>query len=132
MAGNAAFKRAFSKLLEKTKINAETAVRKCALDMGASMVQMSPVDTGRFRGAWVYGNAMVPGDQPNTPTPEASMGRINAGIADWKGGQTIYIVNNLPYARRLEYGWSKQAPSGVVRITVQNYTRYLEKAVKSL
>ena len=60
------------------------------------------------------------------------MGRINAGIADWKGGQTIYMVNNLPYARRLEYGWSKQSPSGVVRITVQNYTRYLEKAVKSL
>lgn len=132
MADNAAFKRAFSALLEKTKVKAETAVRKCALDLGASMVRMSPVDTGRFRGAWMYGNAAMPTDQPNTPTPEASMGRINVGLGDWRSGQTIYMVNNLPYARRLEYGWSKQAPAGMVRLTVQNYTRYLEKAVKSL
>lgn len=32
----------------------------------------------------------------------------------------IYIHNSLPYARRLEYGWSKQAPAGMVSVTLQS------------
>ncbi|NBT33816.1 MAG: hypothetical protein EBT13_18445 [Rhodobacteraceae bacterium] len=30
----------------------------------------------------------------------------------------IYIQNNLPYANRLENGWSGQAPQGMVALTV--------------
>lgn len=30
----------------------------------------------------------------------------------------IYIHNSLPYANRLEHGWSKQAPLGMVAVTV--------------
>ena len=31
---------------------------------------------------------------------------------------TIYIHNSLPYANRLEHGWSTQAPMGMVALTV--------------
>ena len=30
----------------------------------------------------------------------------------------IYIQNNLPYANRLENGWSNQAPAGMVALTI--------------
>jgi hypothetical protein len=32
----------------------------------------------------------------------------------------VYIHNSLPYARRLEYGWSTQAPHGMVNVTAQS------------
>lgn len=35
-------------------------------------------------------------------------------------GATIY--NNQPHAQRVEAGWSTQAPSGMMRITVAEYT----------
>lgn len=29
----------------------------------------------------------------------------------------VYIHNSVPYARRIEHGWSSQAPAGVVTVT---------------
>lgn len=31
----------------------------------------------------------------------------------------VYIQNNLPYAERLENGWSKQAPSGIYSLAYE-------------
>lgn len=117
---------------EKTKLRAETVTRKAVLDMAASMVARSPVDTGRFRGAWVYGAGVQPTDVPNEPDPSgaASTGRMAAGMESWAAGQTIWIVNNLPYAYRLEHGWSKQAPSGMVSVTVTDFQGFLNNALK--
>lgn len=33
---------------------------------------------------------------------------------------TVYIHNSLPYALRLENGWSTQAPTGMVAVTVNS------------
>ncbi len=52
---------------------------------------------------------------------------LNEKVAGWKPGQTIWILNSLPYAKRLEYGWSKQAPGGMVRLAVQNYSQTIKK-----
>jgi hypothetical protein len=53
-------------------------------------------------------------------------------IGSWRWGEIIYLTNSLPYARRLEYGWSKQAPAGMVRITVANFERHLQNQIKGL
>ena len=37
------------------------------------------------------------------------------------------ISNNLPYIERLEYGYSKKASKGMVRINIQRITRWLDK-----
>lgn len=117
---------------EKTQLRAETITRKAAFDMAADMIMRSPVDTGRFRGAWVYGAGAKPADVPDTPDKAgtASVGRVAAGLESFACGQTIWIVNNLPYATRLEYGWSQQAPSGFVRIAVANFVQIVEEAIK--
>lgn len=119
---------------EKTKADMATVVRKTALSLGESMVLMSPVDTGRFRGNWQYG-----ADAINTSTGGAddksgrtALNRIQAGIRGWVPGQTIYLSNSLPYAQRLESGWSKQAPSGFVRVSVANYQQYIADAIASV
>jgi hypothetical protein len=39
-----------------------------------------------------------------------------------KPGDVFWLTNSLPYARRLEYGWSKnQAPQGMMRISVAEW-----------
>jgi hypothetical protein len=95
------------------------------------MVRMSPVDTGRFRSNWQsgFGSANI-----DTGSPENSdaIGRASAALESWKPGQTIWLTNSLPYSRALEYGHSKQAPGGMVRLTIQNYAAFLENAVKGM
>jgi hypothetical protein len=45
-------------------------------------------------------------------------------------GNIFYLVNNLPYIKPLEYGHSKQAPQGMVRISVVRFRQALKKAIK--
>lgn len=120
----------------KTNLSMDVVVRKVTIDMTVALTRMSPVDTGRFRGNWMLGVG-----SPDTSTIDAvdkdgstTVARITAAAGSLHAGGVVYITNSLPYARRLEYGWSKQAPSppGIVRLTVQRYTQYLELAVRSL
>ena len=40
----------------------------------------------------------------------------------------IRIYTDVPYAARLEYGWSSQAPSGMLRVSLLEWPKYLEQA----
>lgn len=41
-----------------------------------------------------------------------------AQISSARPGGVIWLYNNLPYIVRLEFGWSSQAPAGMVRLSV--------------
>lgn len=115
------FADALKKLTDKAKGDLEAAARQ-AMFLGAQGVVMkSPVDTGRFRGNWQFGQGA-----PNTATTAATdksgastLGAIKSRIDAAELGGVWYVTNSLPYAKRLEYGWSKQAPAGFVRLTAQ-------------
>lgn len=81
-------------------------------------VQRSPVDTGSFRASWNISlgapNLKTVNHQGYTTLPPPKF----VFPKGFKLGMTIYIANGQPYAERLEYGWSQQAPTGVVRVTV--------------
>lgn len=109
-------------------------LQRAALDLGGQMLERSPVDTGRFRNNWM---ASIGGmDSSTTMQADVSGARSQAqlrqAVAGWKPGQTIWIVNNLPYAYRLEHGYSRQAPGGMVRLAVQNYAEAVAKAAREL
>lgn len=100
------------------------------LEVATRMVQKSPVDTGKFRGNWQIGvrgpDTRVDSDfdkQALGSAPSAnSFARWQDQIEGENVGAIIYITNSLPYARRLEYeGYSKQAPAGMVRVTLAEY-----------
>jgi hypothetical protein len=103
------------------------------------MVQRSPVDTGRFRGNWQIA-AGGPDIRTNEPFDKQALGSPPSSetFTRWQGeiqaatiGSVVYITNSLPYARRLEYeGWSQQAPSGMVRVTVAEYEQIIRKAIE--
>lgn len=51
------------------------------------------------------------------------------GMAAVDGDESIFLTNNLPYINRLEYGWSGQAPEGMVGITVAEFNGIAEEAM---
>lgn len=53
-------------------------------------------------------------------------------IESAKAEDTIYIQNNLPYIVGLEYGRSTQSPQGMVRLTMQEVSTYIDEAIKGV
>ena len=123
-----------NKLCKRAKDKAHVVVRKTAFELQGMMIDTSPVRTGRFRSNWAVGLGAINTSTDAAPdkTGDAAKGRAQAALQGWKPGQTIYLSNSLPYARRLEMGWSKQAPQGMVRRVVQRYGDALAEAVKGL
>ncbi|HEY0860671.1 MAG TPA: hypothetical protein VGE19_07160 [Pseudoxanthomonas sp.] len=124
-----------ARFVEKAKAAPEQVVRKVGLDLASRVVLRSPVDTGRFRANWNVAFGRV--DTLTTPSTDKTGGktleRVRVQINGWTPGQDIYLTNSLPYAIPLEYGWSKkQAPQGMVRITVAEFQTFVNAAVAEL
>ena len=118
----------------KAGSNAEKVVRKVALELFARVILRTPVDTGRARGNWFpsIGSPNQSVDTHVDPTGSGSTGRAGATVQSAKLGDVIYLTNNLPYIRRLEYGYSRQAPSGMVRLTVAEFKQIVDGAASGL
>lgn len=132
MASNS-FSLDVSKWAAQTTADIATVVRKTTLDMFGRIIMRSPVDTGRFRNNW-YASIGKPSGSANEgtdPSGAGSLARVNAAAIEYKLGDTIWMSNNLKYAWRLETGWSKQAPAGMVAITVAEFQSIFDKAAKS-
>lgn len=98
------------------------------------VILKSPVDTGRFRGAWLVtiGSRTDAAPAAIEGVKKGSRGKgkrgaaagsdaINAGlgvIAGAKPFEAIVIQNNVEYAEALEDGHSTQAPRGMLSITL--------------
>ena len=107
----------------KTERKMDLAVRKIALEMFRKIILKSPVDTGRFRGNWQLAIGSVPEGtlELDDKTGTATIAKGAATVMGINAGDTIYFANNLPYARRLEEGYSQQAPAGMVALTIQEF-----------
>ena len=121
-----------ARFVEKTKADADKTVRAVCLEMGNSIIQMSPVDTGRFRGNWMHstGRPHRGTIELEDPTGQVASANLAAALRPVKAGSIEFISNNLPYARKLEHGSSKQAPQGMVRVTATRFRALLQKAVR--
>lgn len=96
--------------------------RKIALQVLAGVVFRSPVDTGRFRASWVaqagrINTAVAPEGAAEYAAPNAAKLLASSGLKQPFG--VLYVSNSLPYAVRLEEGWSGQAPAGIIGPTIQ-------------
>lgn len=116
--------------VEKAKGKADIVLRKSAIDLFSRVIRRSPVDTGRFRNNWnVSIGAPATGVTLEVdPSGSAALVKINETVADAKMGDTIFLVNALPYSIRLENGWSKQAPAGMVGVSVLEWQSIVNKA----
>ncbi|MBB1599481.1 HK97 gp10 family phage protein [Variovorax sp. UMC13] len=126
---------------KKAGDNASLVVQKVALDIFGRVVMRTPVDSGRARGNWqlTVGQAasgeVARDDKASYGSPPSSSLQSSAAgaLASFQLGPSIFIVNNLPYINRLEYdGYSKQAPAGMVRVSVVEFQGLVAKALAEL
>lgn len=130
--------------VKKTGIKADLVLKKLGFQALEGVLLMSPVRTGRFRGSWrvsltAADLSFLPPNFNKTldtgPIESARAAAAAAGqakIASARFGMTIILSNNVPYAKRLERGYSKQAPSGVVGPTFIRLVSGLNKIVSSI
>jgi hypothetical protein len=123
-----------SKFVIKAKGNAEIVVKNLAFAMFSRVQTYTPKDTHRAITGWQPtvnspgGSDPGPGNYPMPPAPIIPAFRL---------GDSIFYCNNVHYIPYLEYGtapygFSRQAPAGMVRITITEYQAFLAKAVASL
>lgn len=115
--------------VEKAKKNPETVARQVSFKLFSAVIKASPVDTGRFRMNWQTAGAVAPSGiiDGTDKGGAAAIGDAASYIfaaSDWN---EFTLTNNLPYAERLEYGWSNQAPQGMVRVNVARFNTLLEE-----
>ncbi|MGX9379036.1 hypothetical protein [Pseudomonas sp. JQ36] len=88
---------------------------------------------GRFRGNWQFSiGTPAEGELDQVdPAGGVTLAKLRLQVEQLTIGQTAYIVNNLPYAVPLEYGHSKQAPGGMVRITLARFQQIVDEAIRN-
>jgi hypothetical protein len=111
---------------------ADEAFLATCLDAVDRVKQLTPVKTGYLRANWT---AVREGDQMPVAGSETPAETALAGL---KWGETVYIVNPVVYARRIEYGFVgedsagrhyNQAGRGMLQQTVQELPQIAEQAV---
>lgn len=122
---------------EINKAASDVAV-KAALTIVGDLAYHTPVDTSKALSNWqVSLNAPVSGNiAPYFHGDKGSTQKASAGqtleeakriLESKQPGQPIYITNNLPYIKRLNDGYSKQAPSGFVERAILIARKVVEK-----
>lgn len=136
-----------SKFVAKTKKNANKVVQGVALDLFSKAVIRTPVGNsdlwnvkykpknyagGRLRNNW---NTMIGRIDRSTtdkvdPSGAQAIRKMTAEVNIMNLGDAVFMTNNLPYALRVEDGWSSQAPAGMVKATVSEFRRAVRKQAK--
>lgn len=116
-------------------------VKKIGFDLHRRIVLKTPVDTGRARASWnISVNQPDRSVEPEIPDDQ----KLSAGAAAKKAlakqqaigklGPTdeIWISNNLPYIVALERGHSRQAPAGMVAVSLAEVYAEIDAIVGAL
>ena len=106
----------------------ESHVKKVSADMLQKVIMGSPVMDGSFRNS-----NLVTINQPTYHYIEGEGNTAPRGTLDQKAfdrgakeilkiklGDSVYLTNALPYALRIENGWSQQSPQGVYALAFQS------------
>lgn len=86
---------------------------------------------GTLRGNWQIGIGAPPQGKLDNTSKEAAKASGAGAINKASMGKSIFITNNMPYAERVEYGWSSQN-KGFVRREMQALQARLEEEAKKV
>lgn len=102
----------------------EDVFRVLAMEISREVILKTPVDSGRLRGNWqsTVNTSTPPATENVDPSGVSAISGSVATAARAKLGDTFILGNNLPYAERIEGGYSKvKSPAGMVAVTVMDF-----------
>jgi len=109
-------------------------VKEIVSEINASVIELSPIDTGNFVSNWLLGiDSSIPWGVTGfkNPDKQEKINRLEARIPQDAANHTYNLVNNTSYAQLLENGHSKQAPLGMVSITVVKIPSIIRRVVRA-
>lgn len=122
-----------AKWRDETIDAADEILQIITFKIGQSVVMLSPVDTGRFRGNWqltINGGSdmsLLREDQSGA----ATLSDMARTVGTLSMGQVAYIQNHVLYGFDLEHGSSPQArdPDGMVLVTAAKFNQIVQAAI---
>lgn len=138
------FDREFDKAAKEIEDALEKTVRGASIELFGEIVRRTPVGNsslwasdppagyigGRLRANWQADINSPPQGEIDTPDGNGSSttSRGTSEISKYTlNDKSIWFSNNLPYAERVENGWSSQAPQGMMRTTVKIWQSAIDK-----
>lgn len=132
----------------KTNRKANLIVKKIVIDVGTSLVLKTPVGDptywkskpppgyvgGRARGNWQYAldaPAIVEFNRIDKDG-SATINHLTSNIGDKAAGRVHYITNTLAYIERLEDGHSRQAPHGMIKLTMTEFQPIVARVARAM
>ncbi len=124
------FAAAMNRFNEKARLELTRRVRRVGLESLRRIVIKTPVDTGTARANWnvyfgVYQTEFDPNKQDKSGGATISSAGMKAMSAT--AGVDLFISNSCPYIGKLEYGYSRQRPEGMVRTTAQEIHTLIQR-----
>lgn len=123
------FAQDLQRIAAKVDRSLEDTVKAVSTELFTSVIKDTPVDTGRARGNWQASIGTPASGETNASQGEAEA-LVYSRARSFELGEVLWLTNNLPYARRLEYGWSQQAPAGMVRKNVSRIQQIVAKEAR--
>lgn len=123
-----AFDRQIEAFAKKANISIDRAIRGTSIKLFSAIILASPVDTGRFRANWQASNERPASGEVNGFADPVN--KVSTYINGAPFANEFTLANNLPYAYKLEFGYSNQAPQGMVRINVARFQRILDEQAR--
>lgn len=128
----ALFEDVINRWVEETEEDVKSILQTIVFRIGREVVTLSPVDTGRFKGNWqlTIGSPATGSLLRYDQSGGITIGDMQRVVRTLTPGQVAYIQNTVEYGYDLEYGSSKQAPDGMVRITEAKFAILVNEAVR--
>lgn len=137
------FQKKLEEFAKRAEINLAIVAKRMAFAAYRSIIEKTPVDTGRARASWNISEGSIDASVQGTRDFKGGGGIKKAKVVNQQKLDKIkssivkypvyYITNNLPYIVPLEEGHSKQADKGwMVKRTIVQLGTELDELLEGL
>lgn len=144
---NKEFNAGLQAFIAKTKQSGKIFVVKVSLELLEAVIRRTPVGNpsiwaskrrprgyvgGTLRNSWRVGIGAMPPSERRSADASGAASQAEAVkiTAQADVGTTVFIANGQKYARRVEYGHSKQAPAGMARLSIAELRARIKRIAK--
>ncbi len=114
---------------KKSLATAEKVVKETYFDIANDIIIATPQDQGLLIANWLGAYDAI--DSTLMPIGNDASGRVKIEIdkLDITQERTLYMTNSLPYAQRIENGWSQKRPEGMVKVSVAKFDSIAQQKI---
>lgn len=121
------FNKFVNDFISQSTLETGVIIRNMALDLLNRIVKKNPVLTGRSRAAWYMSVEGLGGQWSDQGSDKSAIakGKSEGAFEDHTNSMPekyVILINSVAYIIFLEYGASKQAPAGMVRLSMREMT----------